>query len=62
MSSWDAEEEGLIGSTHDAEVNYQEYNDTLIAYLNVDIAVSSLNPRLDVGDSFHFSFISIIFK
>ena len=42
---------GMIGSTHDAETNQQEYNDTLIAYLNVDMGVTFNNPKLQVKSS-----------
>lgn len=71
--SWDGEEQGLIGSTWDAETNSEEYTQNMIAYLNVnfftlknlffvglsinffflqvDIAVNSLNPSFSVESS-----------
>ncbi|HEY5991785.1 MAG TPA: M28 family metallopeptidase, partial [Candidatus Udaeobacter sp.] len=43
LCSWDAEEEGLIGSTEWAEEKASELHEKAVAYLNVDIAVSGSN-------------------
>ncbi|HEV8588631.1 MAG TPA: M28 family metallopeptidase [Pyrinomonadaceae bacterium] len=43
MCSWDAEEQGLIGSTEWAEENAAELQQKAIAYLNMDAAVSGPN-------------------
>ena len=43
MCSWDAEEEGLIGSTEWAEEKASELKEKAVAYLNVDVAVSGPN-------------------
>jgi N-acetylated-alpha-linked acidic dipeptidase len=43
LGSWDAEEQGLIGSTEWAEENAVELREKAIAYLNVDVAVSGAN-------------------
>eukprot|EP00697_Spironema_sp_BW2_P003905 gnl/Spiro4/1520_TR821_c0_g1_i1.p1 gnl/Spiro4/1520_TR821_c0_g1~~gnl/Spiro4/1520_TR821_c0_g1_i1.p1 ORF type:complete len:404 (+),score=-50.35 gnl/Spiro4/1520_TR821_c0_g1_i1:490-1701(+) len=51
LSSWDGEEQGMIGSTWDTETLRQEYNESLIVYLNVDMAVSRPNPSLLVASS-----------
>eukprot|EP01091_Cochliopodium_minus_P015714 TRINITY_DN5677_c0_g1_i2.p1 TRINITY_DN5677_c0_g1~~TRINITY_DN5677_c0_g1_i2.p1 ORF type:complete len:730 (+),score=158.94 TRINITY_DN5677_c0_g1_i2:9-2198(+) len=51
LSSWDGEEQAMIGSTWDAETNIKDYNETLLAYLNVDTAVSMLNPPLTISAS-----------
>src|SRR5712671_3411508 len=43
LGSWDAEEQGLIGSTEWAEENAAELKEKAVAYLNVDVAVSGAN-------------------
>src|SRR5262245_896845 len=43
LCSWDAEEEGLIGSTEWAEENAAELREKAVAYLNMDAAVSGPN-------------------
>src|SRR5713226_2011229 len=43
LCSWDAEEEGLIGSTEWAEEKASELREKAVAYLNVDVAVSGPN-------------------
>jgi N-acetylated-alpha-linked acidic dipeptidase len=43
LCSWDAEEQGLIGSTEWAEENADELREKAVAYLNVDVAVSGPN-------------------
>ncbi|HVG31255.1 MAG TPA: M28 family metallopeptidase [Pyrinomonadaceae bacterium] len=43
LCSWDAEEQGLIGSTEWAEENAGELKEKAVAYLNMDVAVSGPN-------------------
>ena len=43
LGSWDAEEQGLIGSTEWAEENAAELKEKAVAYLNMDAAVSGSN-------------------
>lgn len=43
MCSWDAEEQGLIGSTEWVEENAGELKEKAVAYLNMDAAVSGPN-------------------
>jgi N-acetylated-alpha-linked acidic dipeptidase len=43
MGSWDAEEQGLIGSTEWAEEKASELKEKAVAYLNMDAAVSGSN-------------------
>lgn len=43
LCSWDAEEQGLIGSTEWAEENAAELKEKAVAYLNMDAAVSGSN-------------------
>jgi N-acetylated-alpha-linked acidic dipeptidase len=43
LGSWDAEEEGLIGSTEWAEEKASELKEKAVAYLNMDAAVSGPN-------------------
>ena len=43
LCSWDAEEEGLIGSTEWAEEKASELKEKAVAYLNMDAAVSGPN-------------------
>ncbi len=43
LCSWDAEEQGLIGSTEWAEENAAELKEKAVAYLNMDAAVSGPN-------------------
>lgn len=43
LGSWDAEEQGLIGSTEWAEENASELREKAVAYLNMDAAVSGAN-------------------
>jgi N-acetylated-alpha-linked acidic dipeptidase len=43
LCSWDAEEQGLIGSTEWAEENASELREKAVAYLNMDAAVSGPN-------------------
>ena len=43
LGSWDAEEQGLIGSTEWAEENAAELKEKAVAYLNMDVAVSGPN-------------------
>lgn len=40
LCSWDAEEQGMIGSTEWAEKHAEELGEKAIAYLNVDVAVA----------------------
>jgi len=43
LGSWDAEEQGLIGSTEWVEENATELKEKAVAYLNMDAAVSGAN-------------------
>ena len=43
LCSWDAEEQGLIGSTEWVEEKASELKEKAVAYLNVDVAVSGPN-------------------
>jgi N-acetylated-alpha-linked acidic dipeptidase len=43
LCSWDAEEQGLIGSTEWMEENAADLKEKAVAYLNVDTAVSGAN-------------------
>jgi N-acetylated-alpha-linked acidic dipeptidase len=43
LGSWDAEEQGLIGSTEWVEENAGELREKAVAYLNMDAAVSGAN-------------------
>ncbi|HET6842544.1 MAG TPA: M28 family metallopeptidase [Candidatus Angelobacter sp.] len=43
FGSWDAEEEGLIGSTEWGEEHDRELSSNAVAYFNVDVAVSGPN-------------------
>ena len=43
LGSWDAEEQGLIGSTEWAEEKASELREKAVAYLNMDAAVSGSN-------------------
>lgn len=43
MCSWDAEEQGLIGSTEWVEENVAQLKEKAVAYLNMDAAVSGAN-------------------
>jgi N-acetylated-alpha-linked acidic dipeptidase len=43
LGSWDAEEQGLIGSTEWAEENAAELKEKAVAYLNMDVAVAGPN-------------------
>lgn len=43
LCSWDAEEQGLIGSTEWAEEKASELKEKAVAYLNMDVAVSGPN-------------------
>ncbi|MFN2597584.1 MAG: M28 family metallopeptidase [Pyrinomonadaceae bacterium] len=43
LCSWDAEEQGLIGSTEWAEENANDLKEKAVAYLNVDVAVAGPN-------------------
>jgi N-acetylated-alpha-linked acidic dipeptidase len=43
LGSWDAEEQGLIGSTEWVEENAAELREKAVAYLNMDAAVSGSN-------------------
>ncbi|HEY6045335.1 MAG TPA: transferrin receptor-like dimerization domain-containing protein, partial [Pyrinomonadaceae bacterium] len=43
LCSWDAEEQGLIGSTEWAEEKAAELKEKAVAYLNMDVAVSGPN-------------------
>ncbi|HEX8160733.1 MAG TPA: M28 family metallopeptidase [Pyrinomonadaceae bacterium] len=43
LCSWDAEEQGLIGSTEWAEENAAELREKAVAYLNMDVAVAGAN-------------------
>lgn len=43
LCSWDAEEQGLIGSTEWVEENAAELKEKAVAYLNMDAAVSGAN-------------------
>jgi N-acetylated-alpha-linked acidic dipeptidase len=43
LGSWDAEEQGLIGSTEWAEENAADLREKAVAYLNMDSAVSGPN-------------------
>ncbi|GKE81867.1 probable glutamate carboxypeptidase LAMP1 isoform X2, partial [Tanacetum coccineum] len=51
--NWDAEEYGLVGSTEWVEENREMLSSKVVAYLNVDVAVSgaglqaSATPQLD---------------
>ena len=46
MCEWDAEEEGLIGSTEWVEQNRAELQAKAVAYLNTDVGVAG--PNLSV--------------
>jgi len=43
LCSWDAEEQGLIGSTEWAEEHASELREKAVAYLNMDVAVAGPN-------------------
>ncbi|MDQ3133205.1 MAG: M28 family metallopeptidase, partial [Acidobacteriota bacterium] len=43
FGSWDAEEQGLIGSTEWAEEHAAELKEKAVAYLNMDVAVAGAN-------------------
>lgn len=47
LASWDAEEYGLLGSTEWVEEHVNYLKDTVVAYLNIDVAVSG--PRVTLG-------------
>jgi N-acetylated-alpha-linked acidic dipeptidase len=47
LCSWDAEEYGLVGSTEWAEANDAMLTRNAVAYLNVDVAVSGDNLRVN---------------
>nr|GFC15311.1 probable glutamate carboxypeptidase 2 [Tanacetum cinerariifolium] len=53
LCNWDAEEYGLVGSTEWVEENREMLSSKVVAYLNVDVAVSgagfqaSATPQLD---------------
>lgn len=47
LCSWDGEEYGLLGSTEWAEANAARLTQGAIAYLNVDVAVSGDNLRVN---------------
>src|SRR3954463_3273577 len=47
LGSWDAEEYGLLGSTEWVEEHVNWLKDTVVAYLNIDVAVSG--PRVALG-------------
>ncbi|KAK0653144.1 PA domain-containing protein [Cercophora newfieldiana] len=47
LGSWDAEEYGMVGSTEWVEDHVSWLKDTVVAYLNIDVAVSG--PRVGLG-------------
>ena len=47
LCSWDGEEYGLVGSTEWAEANDAMLTRAAVAYLNVDVAVSGDNLRVN---------------
>jgi N-acetylated-alpha-linked acidic dipeptidase len=47
LCSWDGEEYGLLGSTEWAEANDARLTQNAVAYLNVDVAVSGDNLRVN---------------
>jgi N-acetylated-alpha-linked acidic dipeptidase len=51
LCSWDGEEYGLVGSTEWAEANADNLSKNAIAYLNVDVAVSGDNLRVNGSDA-----------
>ena len=51
LCSWDGEEYGLLGSTEWAEANDAMLTKNAIAYLNVDVAVSGDNLRVNGSDA-----------
>ncbi|KAF3349474.1 membrane protein [Verticillium dahliae] len=53
LGSWDAEEWGLIGSVEYVEEHINELTETLIAYLNIDVAVSGPRPDLAATPELH---------
>ncbi|KAG7129603.1 glutamate carboxypeptidase like protein [Verticillium longisporum] len=53
LGSWDAEEWGLIGSVEYVEEHINELTETLIAYLNIDVAVSGPRPDLSATPELH---------
>lgn len=51
LCSWDGEEYGLLGSTEWAEANAEMLGKNAVAYLNVDVAVSGDNLRVNGSDA-----------
>jgi N-acetylated-alpha-linked acidic dipeptidase len=51
LCSWDGEEYGLLGSTEWAEANDAMLSRDAVAYLNVDVAVSGDNLRVNGSDA-----------
>jgi N-acetylated-alpha-linked acidic dipeptidase len=59
FATWDAEEYALVGSTEFAELHFQELTNRLVAYLNLDIAVSGTGAFYTSGTP---NFVSIVQK
>ena len=60
LCSWDGEEYGLLGSTEWAEANDAMLSRNAVAYLNVDVAVSGDNLRVNGSDALETLFTEAI--
>ena len=53
LCSWDAEEYGLVGSTEWVEEFIPWLKDTVVSYLNIDVAVSGPHPSIAATPELH---------
>ncbi|KAH7141518.1 hypothetical protein B0J13DRAFT_503917 [Dactylonectria estremocensis] len=53
LASWDAEEWGLIGSVEWVEEHVNWIKESVVAYLNIDVAVSGPRPNLAATPELH---------
>lgn len=53
LASWDAEEYGLVGSTEWVEEFVPWIKDTVVSYLNIDVAVSGPHPHISASPELH---------
>ena len=60
LCSWDGEEYGLLGSTEWAEANEAMLTRDAVAYLNVDVAVSGDNLRVNGSDALEALFSEVM--
>ncbi len=60
LCSWDGEEYGLLGSTEWAEANEEMLGRNAVAYLNVDVAVSGDNVRVNGSNALEPLFAEIM--